>query len=161
MARPTKYTPEVAFRILDVIASGCGRELAARMAGISLRTFVNWMARGRAGDQAFATLTTQVEAAEKKLHTARLAKTWLREAERRRVHYQAVYKPQRIVVARAAGRGGVLGGAAAMVTSARARRGGRPAGGADDGSRFRRGSGAIRVGRCQATPAGASPHVTR
>ena len=45
--RPTKLTPEVRERIVRAIAAGSYYAAAAQLAGITPRTFYNWMKRGR------------------------------------------------------------------------------------------------------------------
>jgi hypothetical protein len=95
MARPTKFNAAIAARTLDVLSSGCGRDCAARIAGISPRTLANWLARGRAGDPAFASFAERVDAAQEKYRRLRVGMTHLREAARRREHYP-IYKAQRV-----------------------------------------------------------------
>ena len=45
MARPTKYTPETARKVLDAIRMGASYEIAAKYAGITADTLANWRAR--------------------------------------------------------------------------------------------------------------------
>lgn len=45
--RPSKLTPERIQRATDAILQGNFREVAARMCGVSPRTFFNWMREGR------------------------------------------------------------------------------------------------------------------
>ena len=45
MVRPTKYTPDVAERILQAIELGATYELACRYGGISDETFTRWRKR--------------------------------------------------------------------------------------------------------------------
>jgi hypothetical protein len=45
--RPTKLTPETRAKILDAIAAGNYRQVAAVCAGVSAKTLRMWMQRGR------------------------------------------------------------------------------------------------------------------
>jgi transposase len=54
MGRPTKLTPEIAVIILDAIESGNFLATASRLAGVSYKTFKEWMSRGRSEDHANA-----------------------------------------------------------------------------------------------------------
>lgn len=45
MARPTKYTPETAKKIIEAIRVGATHELAAAYAGINQDTLTNWKKR--------------------------------------------------------------------------------------------------------------------
>jgi hypothetical protein len=51
MARPTKLTPEVQERIITALRAGNYQETAANYAGISGKTFYEWMARGETGEE--------------------------------------------------------------------------------------------------------------
>jgi hypothetical protein len=46
--QPTKLTPEVHARIVEVVAAGNYLKTAAQFAGVSVSTLTAWMARGRA-----------------------------------------------------------------------------------------------------------------
>jgi hypothetical protein len=48
--QPTKLTPEVHDRIVQVVSAGNYLKTAAQFAGISVTTLTNWMARGRAAN---------------------------------------------------------------------------------------------------------------
>lgn len=48
MARPTKLTPDVAAKIVQLVKVGNYAERAAQMVGVEPRTFYRWMERGRA-----------------------------------------------------------------------------------------------------------------
>lgn len=47
MGRSTKLTPEVQKKIVDAISSGNYAEVAATYAGISRKTYFEWLVRGR------------------------------------------------------------------------------------------------------------------
>jgi hypothetical protein len=47
MARPSKFTPEARVTILEALAKGSFREVAAKRAGIGSRTLKRWMKLGR------------------------------------------------------------------------------------------------------------------
>lgn len=47
MARPSKLTPEVQAKLVEVIAGGGYYDVACQEAGIEYRTFRNWMVRGK------------------------------------------------------------------------------------------------------------------
>jgi transposase len=47
MGRPTKLTPEVQERIITALRAGNYQETAANYAGISAKTFYEWMQRGK------------------------------------------------------------------------------------------------------------------
>jgi transposase len=46
--RPTKLTPDVQQRMCTVLAAGHTRRVACRAGGVSVRTFCDWMRKGRA-----------------------------------------------------------------------------------------------------------------
>lgn len=50
MGRPTKLTAEVQDRIVGALRAGSYQETAARYAGISPKTFYEWMNRGESDD---------------------------------------------------------------------------------------------------------------
>ena len=47
MGRPTKLTPEVQEAIVKAVSVGATLDAAAESAGITYRTFANWMERGK------------------------------------------------------------------------------------------------------------------
>ncbi len=51
--RPDKLTPEVQAKIVAAIVAGNFRDVAARCAGIGVRTLRTWLARGKAGDKKY------------------------------------------------------------------------------------------------------------
>lgn len=61
--RPSKATPETRARILDYLRRGLFAESAARLAGISERTFYEWLERSDAGDPEFAGFSAAVKRA--------------------------------------------------------------------------------------------------
>lgn len=48
MARPTKFTPELAAKILQLVETGCFASVAAQAVGLSPATFHRWVQRGKA-----------------------------------------------------------------------------------------------------------------
>jgi transposase len=54
MARPTKLTPTVEKKIVDAIRAGNYAKVAAECAGISERTYDDWLQRGESGDAPFS-----------------------------------------------------------------------------------------------------------
>lgn len=48
MARPTKYTDAVGFKIVESTRAGLHLTFAAPLAGVSVRTVYNWLAKGEA-----------------------------------------------------------------------------------------------------------------
>jgi transposase len=64
MARPTLHSPELEAEIVKAIQEGHYVEQAAKMSGISKRTFYNWKERGEAGEEPYASFLHAVEKAE-------------------------------------------------------------------------------------------------
>jgi hypothetical protein len=54
VARPTKLTPDVQQDLVYALSEGAAIAHACDYAGISERTYYDWMARGEAGEEAFA-----------------------------------------------------------------------------------------------------------
>jgi hypothetical protein len=69
VARPSKYTPEVASRITDALTAGNTRSASAQSAGVSEDSLERWMKR-YAG---FAASVLRAEAAAEVEHVANLA----------------------------------------------------------------------------------------
>lgn len=66
MARPSKLTPEVHQKIVELVRAANTVEVAAETAGISQPTFYGWMARGKQGGRgnaAYARFREDVEQA--------------------------------------------------------------------------------------------------
>lgn len=74
MGRPTDCTPEVTASVCRHIRRGVTYEDAARCSGISGTSFREWMARGRDGDEPYATFAAAVEKAKAAGKSARLAR---------------------------------------------------------------------------------------
>jgi transposase len=66
VARPTRYSPEVAEQILAALRGGNTRRAAAAAAGVTERTFERWMAR-------FVGFVGAIEKAEAEAHLAHVA----------------------------------------------------------------------------------------
>jgi hypothetical protein len=94
MARPSKFNPERGQVIVKVLAECGGRDCAAMVAGIGLRTLTEWLVRGRAGDPAFAEWARQAEEAEELARRRRAASRKARECAASRARYQR-YKAAR------------------------------------------------------------------
>lgn len=88
MARPSKFNPDRGQTIINVLAEGGGRECAAMVAEVGLRTLAEWLAKGRAGDATFAEWARQAEAAEQAARRRYLAWKYAQEAERAKERYQ-------------------------------------------------------------------------
>ena len=63
--RPTKYSPEVHERIVASVRDGNYRKVAAGAGGIEERTLMDWLNAGRDGEEPFASLLADIEAAER------------------------------------------------------------------------------------------------
>lgn len=64
MGRPTKLTPEVHKRIVDMVRAGNYPEVAAQAAGIPPRTYYDWMARGDEGREPYSQFSQGVKEAQ-------------------------------------------------------------------------------------------------
>ena len=64
VGRPTKLDDLRAKRIVDAIASGMSRTAAAASARVARATLMDWLARGRDGEQPYADFLDRVKAAE-------------------------------------------------------------------------------------------------
>lgn len=64
MGRPTKLTPRLRKRLLDLIAQGAYVEQAARAVNIAPSTFYAWKERGEAGEQPYAEFLEALRARE-------------------------------------------------------------------------------------------------
>ena len=65
MGRPTKLTPEVQDKIVNALRAGNYQETAAKYAGISDKTFYEWMRRGESDDPKEAIFVEFRQAVEK------------------------------------------------------------------------------------------------
>lgn len=61
MARPTKYTPDLERRFLQVLESGVSRKTAAEYVGIDEKTVINWMRRYSSFSSAVIQAESKVE----------------------------------------------------------------------------------------------------
>jgi hypothetical protein len=95
MARPSKFNPDRGQTIIKVLAEGGGRDCAAMVAKVGLRTLAEWLAKGRAGDPTFAEWARRAEAAEQAARARYFAWKYEREAERAKESYQR-YKAARV-----------------------------------------------------------------
>lgn len=59
--RPTVFTREIAAIICQEISGGMPRKYAAARAGIAVRTFENWMERGKGGEEPFCAFAREVD----------------------------------------------------------------------------------------------------
>lgn len=64
MGRPTSLTPDVERRILTALRGGNYRETAAQAAGVHRNSIRNWLERGEAGEEPYASFLCAVEKAE-------------------------------------------------------------------------------------------------
>lgn len=64
MARPTKLTPEVGEKIIELLKRGNFRETACAAAGVHPKTLREWMRRGRDGEEPYAEFSERMDAAE-------------------------------------------------------------------------------------------------
>lgn len=62
--RPTKCTPEVIEIIRAELAKGSSRTLCAKLAGIDMNSFADWIKRGDAGEFPFSDFSAAVKAGE-------------------------------------------------------------------------------------------------
>jgi hypothetical protein len=58
------FTPDRQSRIIEAITAGNYNEVAARYAGISEKTFYNWLARGEAGEDGYVQFLQSVKNAQ-------------------------------------------------------------------------------------------------
>lgn len=63
MGRKSQLTPEVHKSIIDNLNAGCFKKHAANAAQVSERTLHNWLERGAAGEEPYATFADDVETA--------------------------------------------------------------------------------------------------
>jgi hypothetical protein len=73
MARPTKCTPQVTETICEHIRQGVPQETSAALAGISERTFYDWMSWGAAGREPWAQFSQSVARARAECEAALIA----------------------------------------------------------------------------------------
>ena len=64
MARPTKFSQEVAQRIIEAVRDGLPYRLAAAYGGVHHDTFREWRRAGEAGEEPFVAFSAAVEQAE-------------------------------------------------------------------------------------------------
>lgn len=69
--RPSKVSPELADRILDLIRQGKTRAQAAEESGIDRSSFFNWMAKGAAGDESYLDFFKKIKSEEARLKAMR------------------------------------------------------------------------------------------
>jgi len=62
VGRPTKCTPEVRKRIVDMVKAGCYRQHACAAAGVSVGTFCRWMETNRSPYREFREAVLEAEA---------------------------------------------------------------------------------------------------
>lgn len=66
MARPSKFTPEVAAAILRAVGAGLAYPQAAALAGVCERTLYYWLEAGASGQDPLATFLQDLKSAEAK-----------------------------------------------------------------------------------------------
>ena len=64
MGRPTDCTPDVRERIITALRSGLSMMAAATAGGIAANTLHEWVRRGKAGEEPFATFAHEVQMAK-------------------------------------------------------------------------------------------------
>lgn len=64
MARPEKYNQDVHTKLVIALELGVSRKAACGLARIDVKTFRNWLDRGRAGEVKYLDLLHDVEEAE-------------------------------------------------------------------------------------------------
>lgn len=64
MPRPSKCTPEIREKILNLVRLGNFREVACRAVGINSRTLRIWLERGENGERPYAQFAEDLEKAE-------------------------------------------------------------------------------------------------
>lgn len=64
MGRPTKLDDLTAKRIVDAVAAGVSRVGAAKSAGVGKSTLMEWLQRGRDGEQPYADFADQIRKAD-------------------------------------------------------------------------------------------------
>jgi hypothetical protein len=62
--RPTKLDDLTAKRIVDAVRAGNTRQCAAQLGGIHKATLLEWLARGRKGEQPFADFADRIARAD-------------------------------------------------------------------------------------------------
>jgi hypothetical protein len=97
MARPYKYNQDVHNKLVIALELGVSRTAACGLARIDVKTFRNWLDRGRAGEEKYLKLLHDVEHAEAtveqemvhcvykaaKRHDHRAATWWLERRNRK------------------------------------------------------------------------------
>lgn len=73
MARPTKLSPEIQKKILDLVAEGNYLATAALAAGVDPRTYRRWRQHGKAGKKPYAEFFQQAAIAEARGEAAMVA----------------------------------------------------------------------------------------
>ena len=81
MARPTKFDPRIGRLIVAHVAVGATRDEAAERAGVSLRAVQYWLARGRRGEDPFATFAKHLDRAATDASRVKVAARHERERE--------------------------------------------------------------------------------
>lgn len=64
MARPSKFTPEVALSILNFVRSGNSQDAASQASGINPATYYNWQKKASAGDKRYVKFFEDVKQAK-------------------------------------------------------------------------------------------------
>jgi hypothetical protein len=70
MARPSKLTPEVQANVCKTLAAGVDVETACRREGIGARTYYDWLEKGRAGTEPYASFVAATDQAMAEVETA-------------------------------------------------------------------------------------------
>lgn len=73
MARPSKFTPDIAAAILRAVGAGLAYPQAAALAGVCERTLYNWLESGAAGQEPLATFLQDLKSTEAKAELEALA----------------------------------------------------------------------------------------
>lgn len=89
MARPTKFDPAKAERILALILAGTPRTRAATEAGLAVRTVQLWLARGRRGEKPFSAWSERLDEASDAVRRAKVRARYKREAVEAKDRWQA------------------------------------------------------------------------
>jgi transposase len=76
--RPTRFTPDLAIKLICLVDDGMTRKAAAARVGIGERTLHDWQARGRRGDPDFRFWMSELEAAADRARRRRCREAWKR-----------------------------------------------------------------------------------
>jgi hypothetical protein len=87
--RPSVFDPSLGEAIVRMLAADVPRKTIAAKAGIALRTFQDWLRRGREGDPAYIAFAAAFDRQAKANRQTRIARAWRRYDARAKERWRA------------------------------------------------------------------------